>query len=56
MEILLGFCGLVGAIFLFVAAIATWVNTGETAKYTKLLWGQVAEAHGLDPKTGKGKA
>jgi hypothetical protein len=52
-EIIIGLFGFIGAIFLFIAAIATWVNTGATADYCKKQWLRTCEREHLDPKTGK---
>jgi hypothetical protein len=56
MEAIIGLLGAVGAIFLFIAAIATWVNTGKTADYLEKHWKLECEIRGRDPKTGKSYA
>ena len=53
MTAIIGFLGAIGAIFLFIAVIATWVNTGKTAHYAELLWRVLCEDEERDPKTGR---
>lgn len=52
----IGIVGLLIAIVItilpFIALMCIWSNTGETAKYMKLMWIRKCETEQLDQKTG----
>ena len=45
--------GVLIAIMPFIALMCCWSNTGETAKYTKMMWELECEIRGRNPKNGK---